>query len=83
MNNLIIIICALMTMGCVKNTQLKYILKDLNATPLCDKNNVLTTAKDTKDSLKAKVIILNYKLDCHVDYTTYQKEKLDRYNKLN
>jgi len=83
MNKLtIVVILILLTAGCQKNAQLKAVLKDFKSTPRCDVLPVFTHAKDTKESLKAKTLILNYKVACFKDWYYYFDEKLKSYKKF-
>lgn len=77
-----ILLLILLLTGCTHNPHVKKIMDDLRSTPKCNSDNIYVDSKDTKETLKAKVIILNYKLDCHVDRDTVFDEKFDNYSEL-
>lgn len=77
-----ILILTIMVTGCVHNPHIKTVMADLKSTPKCDTDNIYTDAKDTKETLKAKVIIMNYKINCSADRTVILDEKFDNYSEL-
>lgn len=68
--------------GCQKNAHLKAALNDFESTPRCDVKPVLTEPRDVKNTLKAKLLILNYKVACFRDWYIQYQEKIDSYKDL-
>lgn len=69
----------LLLVGCQKNQQIKAVVNDFNATPRCNVKPILTHESDTKDSLKAKVLILNDRVACMKDWYYWFNQKVKSY----
>lgn len=77
-----VLLLTIMVTGCGKNPQLKAVVNDLEATPRCNVEPVLTKPQDTKDTLNAKLLISNYKIACIRDWYFYFDKKLQSYKDL-
>lgn len=79
---LLIILLVITMCGCQKNAQIKAVMEDFRSSPKCDTKPVYAHEQDTKDSLKAKVLILNYKVACMYDWYYYFMQKLKSYEDI-
>ena len=78
---LIVLVLSSLT-SCAYNKHLKSVVADLQQTEKCSTTNILLHPRDTKETLKGKVIILNSKLDCHDDSDYTDQIKLDSYKDI-
>jgi len=76
------ILITLSLTNCVKNQQLKKVITDLQSTPQCNSDVVMVYPNDTKETLTARMIVLNYKLNCFDNYQFMIMSKLKKYKDL-
>lgn len=80
--NIILVNILVFVVACTRNPQLKAVVNDFDATPRCDVTPLLTHPKDTKDTLKSKMIVLNDRIACMRDWYIYFEQKIKSYRKL-